>query len=283
MLHTRVLAALLPAFLLSLPAAAAEPLARPPLLKFYKTTGPGGVFGYWGPDLYTEQKVASRFTVTTEADVQLARISLYLMNNSDTQRGNVRLSLQTDALDEGGSETLPSGSEIETWNFPVATLGWNPVQQVINSVYGSRLEAGRNYWVVAESDAPALQNPVWTFASKGTQYSTTSLNGAWQTAGSGAALTLRVEGTPLGSRPLPELNLGLSSNIIVSGDRALMSWTTNRAKQCHAGGAWSGQWPTEDSVYVSPREPGTYEYQLSCFNASGRTGEAVRLTVIAAD
>lgn len=287
--HPRLLAALLPTLLTALPAFAAPaapdaaPLARPQLQKIYQTSAPGGPFGFWGPDVSSSQKVASRFTVDGSAPLQLARLALHLMNNSDTERATVRLSLQTDALDEGGSQTLPSGSELESWNFPVAALGWNPVQQVINSVYGPALQPGRNYWVVAESAAAPTRNPVWNFASRGTQYSTTTMDGAWQPAGSAAALTLRVEATALGAGPLPEIAMSLDSNTIRSGDRTLMRWDTRRARQCHAGGAWSGQWPTEDSVYVSPRTPGVYEYQLICFNGSGRGGAAVQLTVLPAE
>lgn len=161
------------------------------------TPGPGGIFGTNGFDVFAEQSVGARFTVPADGDMRLARIGLWLMNNSDTVQKKVRLSLQTDALDEGGAETLPSGVELERWTAPVQTLGWNPVEQFFVTKSGPVLQAGRSYWVVAASMSPPLVDPVWTFAKKGSMVSTTTFNGAWQTAGSGGALTLRVDARPV--------------------------------------------------------------------------------------
>lgn len=161
------------------------------------TPGPGGLFGTNGFDIFIEQAVAARFTVPADGDMRLARIGLWLMNNSETVQKKVRLTLQTDALDEGGSESLPSGVELERWTAPVQTLGWNPVEQFFVTKKGPHLVAGRSYWVVAASMSPMFVDPVWTFAKTGTMVSTTSHDGAWQTAGSGAALTLRIDAHPV--------------------------------------------------------------------------------------
>lgn len=177
-------------------AQAAGPAAVVPIVD---TAPPGGFFGYWGFDVFTEQSVGARFTVPAGADHRLVRIGLWLMNNAETQQRAVRLSLQTDALDEGGTETLPSGKTLATWTARVETLGWNPVQQFFKATRSGfpALKAGRNYWVVAESSAPALFNPVWTVTAEGTMVTTTTFNGAWQTAGEGASLTLRVDAVPI--------------------------------------------------------------------------------------
>ena len=179
-------------------AAALSP-KRGNLVSLINTAPPGGFFGYWGFDVFTEQSVGARFTVPASADHRLVRVGIWFMNNADSQQRRISLSLQTDALDEGGSETLPSGRKLASWIAPVDTLGWNPVEQFFSAMRSKlpTLKAGRHYWVVAESAAPALFNPVWTTASEGTGVTTTTANGAWQTAGEGAALTLQVDALPV--------------------------------------------------------------------------------------
>ena len=177
--------------------AAGAALAAPNLVSIVDTPGPGGPLGTNGFDVYTEQSVAARFTVPADGDMRFARVGIWLMNNSDTVQKKVRISLQTDALDEGGSETLPSGVVLEQWTDAVATFGWDPVEQRFVTRSGPLLKAGHSYWIVASSNSPAFVDPVWTFARRGTMVTTTSFGGAWQTAGSGGALTLRVDAKPL--------------------------------------------------------------------------------------
>jgi hypothetical protein len=174
---------------------AAPSPARANLVSLVDTAPPGGFFGYWGFDVFAEQSVGARFTVPAEADHRLVRVGIWFMNNSDTRQGKLRLSLQSDALDEGGSETMPSGRKLATWVAPVEALGWNPAEQFFSGLRQKlpTLKAGRHYWVVAESASPAMMNPVWATASEGSMVVTTTANGAWQTAGEGAALTLRVD------------------------------------------------------------------------------------------
>lgn len=175
-------------------AAEAGAPAAPRYVSLVRTDQPGGMFGYWGFDLFTDQKVGARFEVPAGADVHLARVGLWLMNNSGSFQGRVTVSVQTDALDEGGSESLPSGSKLGSWTAKVDTLGWTPVKQFFASASKPWLQAGRRYWVVAESAAPALQNPVWVTAASGSLFSTTTSQGAWQTGGDGAAPGLIVDG-----------------------------------------------------------------------------------------
>src|SRR5262249_10320785 len=61
--------------------------------------GPGGPFGFYGPDVFVDQSVAQRFTLPAGPDYRLARVGLWLMNNSVSEHRLVKLSLQTDALD----------------------------------------------------------------------------------------------------------------------------------------------------------------------------------------
>lgn len=161
------------------------------------TPPPGGPLGFNGFDVFQEQAVAARFTVPADGDMHLARIGIWFMNNSETLHKRIRLSVQTDALDEGGAETMPSGVELERWDKRVEASGWNPVEQFFVTKSGPVLKAGRHYWVVAGSMSPPLVDPVWTWAKNGNMVTTTSRDGAWQTAGSGAAVTLRVDAVPV--------------------------------------------------------------------------------------
>jgi len=178
-------------------AAAADTTSWTKTVPIVDTPGPGGIFGTNGFDVFVEQSVAARFTVPADGNMRLARIGLWLMNNSETVQKKVRVSVQTDALDEGGAETLPSGVELEHWFAPVQTLGWNPVEQFFVTRKGPHLKAGHSYWVVASSQSPVFVDPVWTFAKTGNMVTTTTSNGAWQTAGDGAALTLRIDAHPV--------------------------------------------------------------------------------------
>jgi hypothetical protein len=201
-LRTPLMAALLmTAGLASGNALAADTTGWTKTVPIVDTPGPGGLFGTNGFDIFIEQAVAARFTVPADGDMRLARIGLWLMNNSETVQKKVRLTLQTDARDEGGSESLPSGVELERWITPVQTLGWNPVEQFFVTKKGPYLVAGRSYWVVAASMSPMFVDPIWTFAKTGTMVSTTSRDGAWQTAGSAAALTLRIDAHPVKTAP----------------------------------------------------------------------------------
>lgn len=196
MTRTRI-TALAAALLLATGAAfAAGPRPTAETVAIVDTPGPGGMFGFIGFDVFQEQAVAARFTVPLDGNFRLARIGIWFMNNSETLQKRMRLTLQTDALDEGGSETLPSGVELERWDTRVAALGWNPVEQFFRSKTAPLLKAGKSYWVVAGSMSPPLVNPVWTWAKSGNMVTTTTHEGAWQTAGDGAAITLRVDAVP---------------------------------------------------------------------------------------
>jgi len=185
------------AFIFAAGVAAAATPAWTKTVPIVDTPGPGGLLGTNGFDVFAEQAVAARFTVPVDGDMRLARIGIWLMNNSDTEQRRVRLTLQTDAIDEGGTETLPSGVVLEQWDTRVQTFGWDPVEQFFVTKKGPFLQAGRSYWVVAASMSPPFVDPVWTFAKTGNMWTTTSHAGAWQTAGSGAALTLRVDAHPI--------------------------------------------------------------------------------------
>ncbi|MBX3358166.1 MAG: hypothetical protein KF745_07040 [Phycisphaeraceae bacterium] len=160
----------------------------------HDTDAPGGALGFWGPDVFDAQSVAARFAPS--GSYTLDRVGVYFMNN-DFGGGHpsVTLTLQTDASDEfGGGVSVPSGTVLETWQINVAAVGWQPVQQFVNSSSHPLLRSGRKYWVVAESSAEAQENGVWNFAATGSGYTATTDFGEWS-GGASAALCLRVEGT----------------------------------------------------------------------------------------
>jgi len=161
------------------------------------TPGPRGSFGCWGPDIFRGQAVAQRFTVPSANDFRLARVGIFLMNNSDTEHRPLKVYVQTDALDEGGIDTMPSGHVLEAWQTNVETLGWVPQEQSMISAKTPRLHAGRNYWVVAASRAPALQDPVWVYAKRGNEVTSQTSGGIWYPGAETAALTLRVDAVPI--------------------------------------------------------------------------------------
>lgn len=161
------------------------------------TKKPGGFLGYWGFDLFQDQSAAERFTVPADGDYRLHRVGIWLMNNSDTEQQAFTISIQTDAKDEGGDQSIPSGHKLLTWQDTVQTYGWTPVQQFFVSPHGPRLLAGHRYWVVAESTSPAFVDPVWVMSGRGRMVNTTTMNGQWQVPGKGAALTLRIDVQPL--------------------------------------------------------------------------------------
>ncbi len=169
-------------------------------VQLVNTPGPGGPLGTNGFDVFVDQRVAARFTVPAGGpDMHFERAGVWLMNNSDNVQAQVVVSLQTDALDEGGDATLPSGNSLEHWVTRVKTYGWSPVQQFVfgHPDTAPLLKAGHSYWIVVASNAKPLQDPVWTFARKGLGWSTTSSGGVWQQAGEGGALTLRVDALPV--------------------------------------------------------------------------------------
>jgi hypothetical protein len=162
----------------------------------YETKGPfGGFFGFVGFDVFAFQSVGVRFTPAQ--DYTLDRLSVWFMSN-DFEGDNpatVRLSLYTDNND--GQISIP-GKELETMEFIVSAIGWEPVLETVESQAHTLLEAGVNYWVVAMSDVES-DNGVWVWAVDDTGFtSNTSGNqDIWQPGGEGAVAATIVEGTPV--------------------------------------------------------------------------------------
>ena len=164
----------------------------------YETTPPGGFLGFWGPDVFEGQSVAVRFTPT--ADYTLDRVKVWFMNN-DFEGGHppVTLTLRTD----DGINQIPSDTILEQWDFNVSTVGWDPMIEQLDSVLHPTLEAGVNYWLVAQSDAPGGFSGVWVMAGESSGI-TSICNGIpceWPPAGESAVPATIVEGTSV--QPCP--------------------------------------------------------------------------------
>ncbi len=164
----------------------------------YGTVAPGGVFGYWGFDVFAEQSVGIR--ITPDADYTLDEIKLWFMNNdfSGVQHPLVRISLRPDDQSTPGV-SIPGTEIIESYAFNVSAVGWDPVLETVDSQTHPRLCAGVNYWIVATSLAPPGENGVWVMAAEGIGFSANTDQDAttWQPGGTGAAPGAEIHGTPL--------------------------------------------------------------------------------------
>jgi len=167
----------------------------------YETEGPfGGPFGLYGYDVSIDQSVGLRFT--PEHDYTLDRISLWFMNNdaSGQHHALVTVTLRND--DNDGHVSIPGDTIYETLTFNVSAVGWNPVLEVMDSQDHPPLEAGVNYWIVAESDALPGLNGVWNIAAHGLGFmSNTDLNGEWYPGAMSAVTCTIVEGTRVSDLP----------------------------------------------------------------------------------
>lgn len=163
----------------------------------YQTNDPfGGFLGINGFDVFADQSVAVRFTPA--GDFYLDSFSVWLWNNDDSGgTPAITFSLQSD--DPRNGESRPSGTVYETWSMNVPNTGvFEPTQfSFYTSAYGSYLESGTRYWIVAESSAPAGLDPVWAWAANdaGVCTNTDSQTGEWYPAPEiGAVSTLTVFG-----------------------------------------------------------------------------------------
>ena len=116
-----------------------------------------GFMGYYGFDLFPDQSVA--IALTPDQDYRLDGVSLWMMSNDFLNPGaTYTVSLRTDAAD---AMTVPGDAVIESWSVSTGAVGWQPVLDSMASLLNPTLSAGVTYWIVAESDEPALFNPVW--------------------------------------------------------------------------------------------------------------------------
>jgi hypothetical protein len=158
----------------------------------YETKDPfGGPTGILGADIYQRQSVGIRFTANQ--NYSLDEIALWFMNNSANHSEMVNLSLR-DNIYSDTLGNIPGEHIYEHWKFQIKSRGWEPQLEKVQSVHHPILQKGQSYWIVAESNALAHQNPVWSFSSEGISYSSYLVNGVWQ-SGNSAALTILINGS----------------------------------------------------------------------------------------
>ena len=155
-----------------------------------------GPLGYLGFDVFPGQSVAARFIPT--ADYTLDRLSIWFMSNDfegDTAQ-TVTITLRTDTNPGTQFTSVPSNTVLESWTMDLPVQGWNPELIDFDSAIHTLLRNGQKYWVVAESNVPAGEDPLWVWSGSGNAF-TANTDGSgtpWE-SGSGAAIGLRVLGT----------------------------------------------------------------------------------------
>ena len=164
----------------------------------YETTDPGGMLGFWGPDVFISQSVGVRFTPSAHYTFESA--GLWFMNNDfdGNVHAQVRVTLRTDNSSTPGV-SIPSNVILEEMFLTVTTIGWDPVMETVVSTLHPRLCAGRNYWLVAESNVQPGVNGVWVMAGASTGFmaNTDQSQTNWQPGGMSAVPATRVFGTPV--------------------------------------------------------------------------------------
>ncbi len=162
----------------------------------FETADPfGSPFGLIGFDVFTNQSVAVRFV--PDQDYRLTSVSAYFMSNASVPLDRpVRLSVQTDLA--VGDAFVPSGEELEVMDLFITAIGWDPQRDTAIASGDTLLEAGQPYWIVAESDYPGAENPVWNWATGVSGYTSTTRfdTGEWQPGGTGATVSVFIEGDP---------------------------------------------------------------------------------------
>ncbi len=127
---------------------------------------------------------------------------------------------------------------------------------------------------------PSAGSQTITASTAGTNtYSLICTNVAGNSPTASATLTI----TAAGSTPPTAPNLTISTDSIVVGGSATLTWSSAGATGCTASGSWSGALATSGTQTVTPASAGTDTYLLMCSNAAGNsTATTVILTVTAA-
>jgi hypothetical protein len=152
-----------------------------------------------------------------------------------------------------GSPSVPMGGS--------TTLSWVSVNATSCTASGSWSGA------LAASGSQTV-----TITTSGTNtYSLTCTNSVGPAAASSVSLTDVAPATPA---------LSISSNSIVFGNSATITWSSSTATTCTASGSWSGLLPPNGVEIVTPTAGGSETYSLTCTNAIGTSPAAmVPLTV----
>jgi hypothetical protein len=77
----------------------------------------------------------------------------------------------------------------------------------------------------------------------------------------------------------PTVAISVQPSIVVAGNAVTLTWTSNYATTCTAGGAWSGTLSTSGSQSITPLVAGSLIYSLTCSGIGGSTSASAPLTV----
>jgi hypothetical protein len=147
-----------------------------------------------------------------------------------------------------GSPSVPMGGS--------TTLSWISVNATSCTASGSWSGA------VAASGSQMV-----TITTSGTNtYSLTCTNNVGPASTSSVSLTDVAPAAPA---------LLISSNSIVFGNSATITWSSSTATSCTASGSWSGVLPPSGLQIVTPTAGGSEAYTLTCANAIGMSPAAV--------
>jgi hypothetical protein len=126
----------------------------------------------------------------------------------------VTVTLRTDVNPGGEYVSAPSGVILETWTQDLPVVGWNPQLIDFDSTLHPMLAAGQKYWLVAESSVPAGVDPLWVWSAEGNEFTATNMGAGtpWQ-SGSGAAIGVRIAGTPSGTACRADFNQSGTLNV----------------------------------------------------------------------
>jgi len=157
----------------------------------------GGFFGYIGFDVFVQQSVAARFIPS--AEYRFDQVGIWFMSNDfdGTTPQTVTITLRTDVNPGGEFDSVPSEVILESWTTDLPVVGWTPQLITFDSNAHPPLAAGQKYWFVAESNLGPFINPVWVWSAQGNEFTaTTDGPGTPWEGGFGAAIGIRVDGTP---------------------------------------------------------------------------------------
>jgi hypothetical protein len=188
-------APLAPILLAAAALAAISPPAKADTV--FMTDDPGGFFGYIGFDVFTQQSVAARFMPSSE--YTLDTVSIWFMSNDfdGATPQTVTITLRTDTDPGGEYNSIPSDQILETWTADTGAVGWTPILVPFDSHSHPALHDGQRYWFVAESTIGPGVNPIWVWSAQGNEFTATNSGpGTPWNSGPGAAIGIRVEGTP---------------------------------------------------------------------------------------
>lgn len=80
----------------------------------------------------------------------------------------------------------------------------------------------------------------------------------------------------------PTVRIGVTPTTTNPGLSAVLSWSSTNASSCTANGAWTGTQATSGTLSLTPKQPGSYAYGLTCTGPDGSASGSATLAALAA-